>query len=38
MDLSPKHSSLSASDRQAIVEILRHTKDDLPDAFRAARP
>jgi hypothetical protein len=37
-DLSPKYSSLSAGDRQAIVEILRDTKGDLPDTFRPARP
>ena len=37
-DLSEKHSSLSASDRQAIVETLRETKTDLPASFGAARP
>jgi hypothetical protein len=35
-DSSPKYSYLSASARQAIIEILRETKDDLPEAFRSA--
>jgi hypothetical protein len=34
-DGSPKYSHLSAADRRAIVEILRDTKTDLPDAFRS---
>jgi hypothetical protein len=32
----PRYSSLSLSDRQAIVEILRDTKPDLPIYFTAA--
>jgi hypothetical protein len=34
-DSSPKYARLSAADRQAIVEILRDTKKDLPSAFNA---
>ena len=37
-DASTKYAKLAATDRQAIVEILRETKTDLPSAFRAARP
>ena len=36
-DTSPKYSKLSPSDRQAILEILRDTKTDLPSVYRAAR-
>jgi hypothetical protein len=31
-------SAKLAEDRQAIVEILRDTKSELPDYFRASRP
>jgi len=31
----PRYARLSADDRRAIVEILRDTKNDLPDVFRA---
>ncbi len=37
-DVSPRYAKLAASDRQAIVEILRDTKPDLPSVFRSARP
>jgi hypothetical protein len=30
----PKYSHLSAADRRAIIEILRDTKNDLPEVFR----
>ena len=33
-DISKKYSTLSAADRQAVVEILRDTKKDLPAFFR----
>ncbi len=36
-DTSPKYAKLAASDRRAIVEILRDTKTDLPSVFRSAR-
>jgi hypothetical protein len=32
-DTSPKYAKLSADDRQAILEILRETKKDLPDYY-----
>ena len=32
-DRSPKYSRLSAGDRQAVIEILRETKKDLPSFF-----
>jgi hypothetical protein len=35
-DASPKYAKLAAPDRQAIIEILRDTKTDLPDVFRPA--
>jgi hypothetical protein len=34
-DRDPKHTSLSAADRAAIVDILRDTKPDLPKTFHA---
>jgi hypothetical protein len=34
---APLYQRLTATDRQAIVEILRDTKKDLPDYFRLAR-
>jgi hypothetical protein len=37
-DASPKYARLGAQDRQAVVEILRETKADLPAAFRTAGP
>ena len=33
-DKQPRYAQLSPADRQAIVEILRDTKKDLPDYFR----
>jgi hypothetical protein len=33
-DKAPRYARLSAPDRQAITEILRETKKDLPDYFR----
>ena len=33
-DTAPRYAQLSPADRQAIVEILRDTKKDLPDYFR----
>jgi len=33
-DESPKYASLSAADRQAVLEILRDTKPNLPDFWR----
>ena len=32
-DAAPKYAHLTRPDRQAIVEILRATKQDLPEAF-----
>jgi hypothetical protein len=32
-DTAPRYARLSATDRQAVVEILRETKDDLPAFF-----
>ena len=34
-DADPKYVRLSLADRQAIVEILRDTKDDLPVYFES---
>jgi hypothetical protein len=34
-DRSPEFESLTAKDRQAILEILRQTHDDLPPYWRA---
>lgn len=36
-DKAPQYGRLSLTDRQAIVEILRGTKKDLPDYFQAIR-
>ena len=33
-DTAPRYARLSPADRQAILEILRDTKKDLPDYFR----
>jgi hypothetical protein len=33
----PRYRSLSRADRQAVVEILRDTKQDLPAYFTAVR-
>jgi hypothetical protein len=33
-DTAPRYARLSSADRQAILEILRDTKKDLPDDFR----
>jgi hypothetical protein len=33
-DANPRYQRLSAGDRQAILEILRETKTDLPEYFR----
>ena len=35
-DRSPRYDHLTPGDRQAVVEILRDTKPDLPDYFGAA--
>ena len=35
---APKYARLSPVDRQAVVEILRETKNDLPAAFLSPRP
>jgi hypothetical protein len=35
---APDYASLTAADRQAILEILRETKKDLPDYFFPDRP
>lgn len=35
-ETAPRYARLTAGDRQAILEILRDTKPDLPDYFRAA--
>lgn len=37
-DARPKFAHLTRADRQAIVEILRATKADLPEAFAATAP
>jgi hypothetical protein len=37
-DTDPRYDRLSAADRQAIVEILRETKPDLPEYFKTDRP
>jgi hypothetical protein len=33
-DTTPRYERLSAGDRQAVLEILKETKTDLPDYFR----
>ena len=35
---APKYARLSAADRQAVIEILRETKKDLPATFLTPRP
>jgi hypothetical protein len=35
-DRAAKYSHLTASDRHAIVAILRDTKKDLPEVFRSS--
>jgi hypothetical protein len=37
-DSAPKYARLSASDRQAILEILRATKSNLPSSFTRTNP
>jgi hypothetical protein len=37
-DTDTRYERLSAADRQAIVEILRETKPDLPEYFKSDRP
>ena len=37
-DATPKYARLSATDRRAVIEILRETVRDLPGEFGAARP
>ncbi len=37
-DQSPKFAHLSAADRQAIIEILRETKPNLPEYWKAVSP
>jgi hypothetical protein len=34
-DKAARYGALSLSDRRAIVEILRDTKDDLPEYFHS---
>ncbi|EDY16607.1 hypothetical protein CfE428DRAFT_5887 [Chthoniobacter flavus Ellin428] len=34
-DTNPQFAKIAASDRQAILEILRETKPNLPDYWRA---
>ena len=34
---NPKYDRLTSADRQAVVEILRDTKQDLPDYFKATQ-
>jgi hypothetical protein len=36
-DKSKRYDRLTTADRQAIVEILRDTKPDLPEYFQPAR-
>jgi hypothetical protein len=36
-DRDSRYGRLSVTDRQAILEILRDTKADLPDYFRPVR-
>ena len=33
-DAAPRYKALSRADRRAVTEILRETKQDLPDYFR----
>jgi hypothetical protein len=33
---APRYTALSARDRENVLSILRDTKADLPDYFRAA--
>ena len=35
---APRYAKMATADRQAIVEILRDTKKDLPSVFNAVRP
>ena len=37
-DLDPQFSKLGADDRQAILEILRETKPQVPDYWKASVP
>jgi hypothetical protein len=37
-DTSKRYERLTVADRQAIVEILRDTKPDLPEYFKASAP
>jgi hypothetical protein len=37
-DASERYTSLTAAERQGIVEILRDTKDNLPDYFQSLTP
>ena len=37
-DTTPKYGRLSATDRRAVIEILRETVHDLPGDFGAAGP
>jgi hypothetical protein len=37
-ETAPKYARLSPADRQAIVEILRDTKSDLPESFQSSLP
>jgi hypothetical protein len=37
-DKAPRYARLSGDDRRAIIEILRDTKQDLPEYFRPSAP
>jgi hypothetical protein len=37
-ELDERYNRLTAADRQAVIEILRDTKADLPEYFRTDRP
>ena len=37
-EAAPEYASLTAADRQTVLEILRETKKDLPDYFFPERP
>jgi hypothetical protein len=35
-DTAPRYAKLAKADRDAVLDILRETKKDLPDAMRTA--
>ena len=37
MDQDPQFAKIAATDRQAILEILRETKPSLPDVWRVQK-